>query len=339
VLGNLDRIRHHSGDARVRKYADNALTAAQRGAKLTSQLLAFSRTQQLSIAPVDVNALLAGMQYLLSQSLGAGIAIRVETEPSVPPALADANQLELAILNLAINGRDAMPQGGTLAIATSFSGAGAVTIAVSDTGCGMPPEVAARAFDPFYTTKPPGKGTGLGLSQVYGTVTQCGGRVTLDSAPGRGTMIVLHLRPADGDAVDEQRPDPSIVQPGQSEKVLVVDDDADVREFLAKFLSEIGYRVGEATGGDDTAQTVEMFAPDLIILDFAMPGANGAEVAVTIRKIHATIPILFISGFPDSEVLERAVGTAPLLRKPFRPAQLAAAVRAALNTKPVLSMT
>jgi CheY-like chemotaxis protein len=336
-VGNLDRIRHHSADTRVRKFADNALTAAHRGAKLTAQLLAFSRTQQLSIVPVGVNELIAGMQHLLSQSIGTDIAIKIESGPGLPAALADANQLELAILNLAINARDAMPQGGTLTIATSCCPDGAIAIAVTDTGYGMPPEVAARAFDPFYTTKPAGKGTGLGLSQVYGTITQCGGRVTLDSDPGRGTTITLHLRPAGVDAINDRQPDPSVLPPGGSEKVLVVDDDADVREFLVKFLSDIGYRVGEAAGGEDALRAVRDFAPDLVIMDFAMPGLNGAEVAVALRKTCAGIPILFISGFADSEVLERAVGTAPLLRKPFRPTQLAAAVRAALSVQPAAS--
>ncbi|MGB7038025.1 MAG: response regulator, partial [Xanthobacteraceae bacterium] len=169
VVGNIDLIRVRSTEENVRKWAENAFKAAERGAKLTSQLLAFSRTQKLDTAPVDVNALIGGMRDLLNQSLGANIAVKFEPASGLPPAVADSNQLELAILNLSLNARDAMPDGGTLTIRTALSpdNVQAVLISVADTGTGMPPDVVARAFDPFFTTKPTGKGTGLGLSQVY----------------------------------------------------------------------------------------------------------------------------------------------------------------------------
>lgn len=335
VVGNLDLIRRRSPDARVQRLADNALNAAQRGAKLTSQLLAFSRTQKLAIAPVDVNAVVAGMHDLLNQSLGTGIALKLEIDPELPPALADANQIELAILNLSINARDAMPDGGTLTIATSCasSDAKAVTITVSDSGVGMTPEVAERAFDPFFTTKPAGKGTGLGLSQVYGVAKQCGGDVVLRSAVGKGTTVVLSLPRAQANVAPKAPTDLAVAGTGQSEKLLVIDDDSDVREMITAVLSEFGYEVREAAHAEAAMMILSDFTPDMIIMDFAMPGMNGAETATAVRQQCAGIPILIVSGFADSEVLENAVGNGPLLRKPFRPAELAAVTRSILDAK------
>ncbi len=199
VVGNLDLVRMRSTDPRVLRPSENALKAAQRGSKLTAQLLAFSRTQQLATSPVDLNALIAGMSGLLDQTLGAEITVRTELAAKLPHVLGDANQLELAVLNLSINARDAMPDGGVLTIATErdASNKQRVILSVADTGSGMTPDVVARAFDPFFTTKPPGKGTGLGLSQVYGIVQQFGGDVAIDTAPGRGTRISIALQVAD----------------------------------------------------------------------------------------------------------------------------------------------
>jgi signal transduction histidine kinase len=195
VVGNLDLIRSRSTDARISRHADHAFKAAERGSKLTAQLLAFSRTQKLATSAVDVNALIDGMRDFLKQTLGPTVAIETNLAPDLPTALADSNQFELAILNLAINARDAMAAGGTLVISTAIDRGNErrVLISVADSGTGMPPEVVARAFDPFFTTKPPGKGTGLGLSQVYGIVRQLGGDVTIDSAPGNGTCIQISL--------------------------------------------------------------------------------------------------------------------------------------------------
>jgi DNA-binding response OmpR family regulator len=337
ILGSVDYIRRHSADVRIQQRADNALTATRRGAKLTSQLLTFSRTQKLTTVPVDVNALIVGMHELLNQSLGANITVSTELDPDLPLAMADANQLELAILNLSINGRDAMPDGGTLAIATAIApdNPNAIAIAVSDTGCGMPREVAERAFDPFYTTKPAGKGTGLGLSQVYGIAKQCGGDVTLKSEIGRGTTVTMCLPRAKANAVSISQTQLASVHTGQSEKLLVVDDDPDVREFITTFLSDLGYEVSEAAGGEDALTVLADFKPDMIIVDFAMQGMSGAETALVAGKRCPGIPILFISGFADSEQLRNAVGTAPLLHKPFHPAELAAAVRSNLDARSV----
>jgi DNA-binding response OmpR family regulator len=337
ILGSLDLIRRYSTEARIQRLADSGLSATRRGVKLTAKLLAFSRTQQLTTVPINVNGLIAGMHDLLNQALGASITVTTELDPSLPPAMGDVNQLELAILNLSINARDAMPRGGMLTIATAIASdePNVVTIAVSDKGCGMPPEVAERAFDPFYTSKPAGKGTGLGLSQVYGIVKECGGEVTLESEIGKGTTVVLRLPRAEVNAASISPPDTPTLSGGRTEKLLIVDDDADVRQLLAMFLSDLGYEVSEATGGEDALSVLTDVKPDLMIVDFAMEGLNGAETALAARQRHPGIPILFMTGFADADALRSAVKTAPLIHKPFRPAELAAAVRSILDASSV----
>ena len=235
VVGNLDLIRMRATDSRIVRQAENAFKAAERGSKLTAQLLAFSRTQKLATTPVDLNALITGMSELVKQTLGAEIRVKTDLASGLPHALADANQLELAILNLSINARDAMPDGGALTISTRQDPVEKerVIISVADTGTGMTPEVAARAFDPFFTTKPPGKGTGLGLSQVYGIVRQIGGDVLIDTAPGKGARINIVLRVA-GRLAEDKSPATTGLLRG-SETVVVVDDDADVRQIMSMF--------------------------------------------------------------------------------------------------------
>jgi len=334
IVGNLDLIRVRSGDARIRRLADSAFRAAERGSKLTAQLLAFSRIQKIATAPIDVNALIVGMNELVSQSIGTNIVIKTTLDPALPTAMGDINQLELAILNLSINARDAMPNGGTLTISTGLilDNPNFVAIAVADTGSGMSSEVKARAFDPFFTTKPTGKGTGLGLSQVYGIVQQTGGAVTLDSELGKGTTVTLLLPRAADDAVAARQSESEVPRSQSSEKILIIDDDPDVREFASIFLSEIGYAVQEVEHGAAALAILDEFDPDLLVLDFAMPGINGADTAAAARQRNAALRILFVTGFADSAALAAAVGGAPLLRKPFRPSELATAVRLALDT-------
>ncbi|HUN50447.1 MAG TPA: response regulator [Candidatus Sulfotelmatobacter sp.] len=332
VVGNLDLIRNRTTETRIRRLADNAFKAAQRGARLTAQLLAFSRTQKLVLAPVDVNTVIVGMRELLNQSLGPNVAIELRLDAGMPTVMADANQLELAILNLSINARDAMPEGGTLTIATTAAGKdGLASILVSDTGHGMSREVVSRAFDPFFTTKPAGKGTGLGLSQVYGIARQCGGDVTLKSEVGKGTTVTLLLPPAGIAAVPATANEAEVVRSRNAEKLLIIDDDLDVQELVSEFLTDLGYEVRLALDGEEALAIVPSFKPDLLILDFAMPGVNGADVAIAMRAHYPGIPILFASGFADSDALNAAVGSAPLLRKPFRPGDLATAVRSLLD--------
>jgi len=331
VVGNLDLIRRRATDPRIVRQAENAFQAAERGSKLTAQLLAFSRTQKLATAPVDLSQLIAGMGQLVNQTLGAEVAVETKISDALPHVLADANQLELAILNLSINARDAMPNGGTLTISAQLDPADAerVIVCVADNGTGMPPEVVARAFDPFFTTKPAGKGTGLGLSQVYGIVRQLGGDVTIDSTPGKGTKINIALRNAHATAGHENAEPPQSAR--GSETILIVDDDADVREIMSFVLSDLGYKVMEASDGETALGILKTDRADLLVLDFGMPGTNGAEVASRARQQNGELPILFVSGYSDTSAIEEAVGKALLLRKPFLPAEFATAVRAALD--------
>jgi signal transduction histidine kinase len=332
VVGNLDLIRMRATDSRIVRHAEHAFKAAERGSKLTAQLLAFSRTQKLVTVAVDLNALIDGMYELLNQSLGVEIAVEKDLHADLPAVLADANQLELAILNLSINARDAMPDGGTVTIATRRDPADPekVIVCVGDNGTGMPPEVVARAFDPFFTTKPPGKGTGLGLSQVYGIVKQIGGDVIIDTATGVGTKVSITLPIAHRSAKPEEV-ELSRISAGNSETVLIVDDDPDVRQIMFGVLSDLGYSVKEAGDGRTALDILEDCRPDLLVLDFAMPGTNGAEVAAAARQRNEDLRILFVSGYADTDALEQAVGRTALLHKPFRPAEFAAAVRTALD--------
>jgi CheY-like chemotaxis protein len=272
------------------------------------------------------------MSQLLNQTLGAEIAVEIDLADELPHALADTNQLELAILNLSINARDAMAHGGTLTISTRQDPLDKerIIVCVADTGTGMPPEVVARAFDPFFTTKPPGKGTGLGLSQVYGIVRQIGGDVIIDTAPGKGTRINIALRVAHAVAAQENIELPHVSR--GSETILVVDDDPDVRNIMCGVLSDLGYQVREAGNGEAALDILSHHRPDLMVLDFGMPGSNGAEVAVMARQASEGLRILFVSGYSDTSAIEKAAGKATLLHKPFRPAEFAAAVRSSLDT-------
>jgi CheY-like chemotaxis protein/two-component sensor histidine kinase len=332
VVGNLDMIRSRVAEPRIARLTENAFKAAERGSKLTAQLLAFSRTQKLATESVDLNRLIEGAYELLNQSIGANVTIATNLDPGAPFVIADRNQLEVSLLNLAINARDALPEGGTLTITTACDEADdrRVVLSVTDTGTGMPQEVIARAFDPFFTTKPPGKGTGLGLSQVYGLVRQMGGDVEIKSEVGKGTSIRLLLLRASA-TTDTLAHSAGPAESGHAERILVVDDDHDVRGLMTSFLSEIGYAIHEAPDGKAALAMQKTVNPQLMIIDFSMPGTNGAEVVKAARIVQPGLPILFVSGHADSAALESAMGSAPFLRKPFLPAELAAAVRAALD--------
>jgi CheY-like chemotaxis protein len=225
-----------------------------------------------------------------------------------------------------------MPEGGTLTISTGRdpTNDGRVLVSVADTGTGMPPNVVARAFDPFFTTKPPGKGTGLGLSQVYGIVRQIGGDVTIDTAVGKGTRINIALPVAHANASGENTA--TAETPRGSEAILIVDDDPDVRLIMCAVLSDLGYEVKEASDGEVALNILKDYRPDLLVLDFGMPGTNGAEVAAHARQRNEKMRILFVSGYSDTSAIENAVGKATLLHKPFRPAEFATAVRSSLDT-------
>lgn len=343
VVGGLDLIAKQVTEERLTKYAANALAAAERGARLTAQLLAFSRVQRLEVRPTYVAPLIEEMRPLLRNVLGPGIEKKFDLDPHLTPVLADPTQLEVAVLNLAINARDAMADGGTLTFGTrkrrimtdpELEPGAYVELSIADTGCGMPPEVLARAFEPFFTTKEVGKGTGLGLSMVYGMARQSGGAVKIESQEGRGTTVRLYFRRADRDAEvpasggktgDELRRDR-----GQA-TILVIDDDEDVRHFIAASLEEYGHDVIEAADGMDGIEWFGSNNPDLVIIDYIMPGLSGAEVAAYIVATKPDQPILFVSGYSETDEIRKVAPDAHILAKPFRAAALEDAVRAVLE--------
>ncbi|MDB5365128.1 MAG: histidine kinase [Rhodospirillales bacterium] len=341
VVGSLDIARNHVHEPRPARLIANALRSAERGTRLTGQLLAFSRTQKIDLKPVAIDDSLRHMREMLERTLGPAIELTYRLE-ATGAALADATQLEMSVLNLAINARDAMQAGGVLVIATrdmaiekdaDLAPGDYVEISVRDTGTGMTPDVAARAFDPFFTTKQAGRGTGLGLSQVYGITQQAGGRARLSSEPGKGTIVTILLPRAEGE------PEPAViaataVRSSRPLKVLVIDDDSDVREFMAESLDALGYVPLLAANGASGLARLAADKPDAMIVDFAMPGMNGAEVAQRARQDAPGLPIVFATGYADTDAIEQVRGDAPVLRKPFRLADLAEALQAVTAVMP-----
>jgi PAS domain S-box-containing protein len=342
IVGGLDLISKRVEDERLLRYANNALAAADRGARLTGQLLAFSRVQRLEVKPTFVAPLIEEMRPLLRNVLGPGIEKKFDLDPHLMPVMADPTQLELAVLNLAINARDAMPDGGTLTFSSrrrrisndpDLEPGHYIELSIADTGSGMTPDVAARAFEPFFTTKEIGKGTGLGLSMVYGMARQSGGTARLESEAGVGTTVRLFFRRAGkqadmsanaGDTGDTAKRGRRVA------RVLVIDDDDDVRQFIAASLQEYGHDVISAGNGQDGIAKFFQASPDLVILDFLMPGMSGADVAAHILATKPDQPILFVSGYSETDAIRKVAPHADILAKPFRAAALDEAVREAL---------
>ena len=342
VVGGLDIITKRALDPKLKRYAENALAAAERGARLTGQLLAFSRVQRLEVQPTYVAPLIENMRPLLRNVLGPGITKQFDLDQAMMPVMADPTQLEVAVLNLAINARDAMPEGGVLSFSSrpvsvddepDLEAGDYIELTIADTGVGMPPEVLDRAFEPFFTTKEVGKGTGLGLSMVYGMARQSGGAARIESTLGKGTAVKLLFRKADEGVVETPArvDEPQAAAPANARlSILVVDDDPDVRGFIVEALEEQGYVVREAADGREGIAEVERETPDLIVLDFIMPGLSGAEVARVAREKRPDQPILFVSGYSETEAVKRTAPDALLLAKPFRADALHKAVRGAL---------
>ncbi|MDR6305607.1 PAS domain S-box-containing protein [Nitrobacter vulgaris] len=351
VMGSLEILRRQVGtsDTRAARYIELAKEGAQRATTLTQRLLAFSRQQPLNPEVLDLNKLVPGMSELLSHSLGADIQYETVLADGLWRAHVDRNQLESAILNLAVNARDAMVEAGRLTIETQNThidellpaadyGVPAgqyVTIAMSDTGGGMPPEVIAKAFDPFFTTKAVGKGTGLGLSQVYGFVKQSGGHVKIYSELGKGTTIKLYL-PRFFGAADNHSDKLSAVLPlGKThEVILVVEDEAAVRQLSVDALMEIGYDVLEADGGVAALRVLDAH-PEIALLftDIVMPDMNGRRLADEVRKRRPDIKVLYTTGYTRNSVMHNGVvdPDVELIGKPFTFDQLAAKVREVLQ--------
>ena len=342
VVGGLDIIAKRSEDDKLKRYAENALAAAERGARLTAQLLAFSRVQKLEVRPMHVAPLIENLRPMLRNVLGPGINKTFELDQDLVPVMADPTQLEVAVLNLAINARDAMPDGGDLHFASrkvtmkndpEVDDGDYIELTISDTGEGMTDEVVARAFEPFFTTKEVGKGTGLGLSMVYGMARQSGGTARVESRLGEGTTVKILFRAANAEVAADDAGAGEDAEANESvdpASVLVIDDDPDVRAFIVATLEEQGYRVREAADGARGLKEAAREKPDLVILDFIMPGLSGAEVANRLLVNRSDQPILFVSGYSETEAVRRVAPNAPLLAKPFRAEALDKAVRSVL---------
>lgn len=350
VIGNLQLLEESSTQGlEDKELIGDALASATRGADLTRRLLAFGRQQVLEPTITDVSVLAADMLQLLQRTLGESISVVLTSgEPSLL-AKVDASQLENAVLNLAINARDAMPDGGRLKIETRAAIVGAgespvaaemapgeyVVLSVSDTGEGIAPDLLSRVFDPFFTTKEIGKGSGLGLSMVYGFVKQSQGWVRIDSELGEGSCVELYFPRVQAAELSDSDPVASVkVLPAGRETILVVEDDTAVRSLATRMLGKLGYRVLEADGGPPALEILNSDEPiDLLFTDVVMPGMGGPELAEEARKCRPGLRVLFTTGFTDSAVFRAGVldNTVNVLNKPYSRTTLAAAARGALD--------
>ena len=352
IMGNLELVSLKLDNPNALKgRIEQALRAAQRGATLTHQLLAFARKQPLAPTPIDLAALMPDLVPLLRRTLGEHIDVRYVENAGLWPAMADPAQLESAVLNLTLNARDAMSDGGRLTIelankvldASYAHDHAEVTpgdytmLAVSDTGHGMTPDVMARVFEPFFTTKPDGKGTGLGLAMVFGFVKQSSGHVNIYSESGQGTTVRLYLPRATGGAVPiRQRMATPIALPRGSATVLVVEDEPAVREIAVAILSQLGYRMLEAVDGEDGLRVfgTHMGSIDLLLTDVVLPGpVRGRDVAERITTIRPTVKVLFMSGYTENSIVHqgRLDDGVQLIGKPFTREQLALKVAEVLG--------
>ncbi|MBX4875013.1 PAS domain-containing protein [Rhizobium bangladeshense] len=347
VLGNLELLgKHVAGDAKAMRLVDGALQGARRGAALTQRLLAFARQQDLQVRPVDLAELVTGMHDLLQRSVGSSINIETILPAALPPALVDANQLELALLNLAVNARDAMPEGGRLAISLREEqvigndgglGEGSyLVLAVADSGTGMDAETLKKAVDPFFSTKEVGKGTGLGLSMIHGLAVQLNGALVLTSELGIGTTAELWL-PATERPPERPAEELPALEASPGLKILLVDGDTLIAMSSADMLEDLGHDVVEANSGSEALALIRSGQHfDLMITDYSMPGMTGAQLAQSARNMLPTLPIVLATGYA-----ELPAGTdidLPRLGKPYNQAQLAKEITKAIagETTPIL---
>ncbi|MDQ0466488.1 signal transduction histidine kinase/CheY-like chemotaxis protein [Caulobacter ginsengisoli] len=336
IIGSLDMLQRKGlGGEREQRLIDGALQSAERAQVLVQRLLAFARRQPLRPEPVDVAALIGGMAQLIASTSGPQIKVRVEAEDDLPPALADANQLEMALLNLSVNARDAMPDGGALTLSLALDTVAAghranlaagdyLRLSVADTGEGMDPDTVLRAVEPFFSTKGVGKGTGLGLSMVHGLASQLGGGLAIASRRGLGTLVELWLPACErqaGSPIAEPRAPGLATSAGA---VLLVDDEPLVRASTADMLGDLGYSVTQAESAHQALSLLDAGAKiDLLVTDHLMPGMTGTELARAVRERWPHQRLLIISGFAEAEGLAADL---PLLAKPFRQADLAASL-------------
>ena len=345
VLGNVSQMQQGEADARTLRRLAMMREAAERGARLTAQMLAFSRRQKLEARPVDLNETVRSMHDLLHGSLGGSVHLKTVLTDGLWPAMIDPTQIELVILNLAINARDAMQVGGAITVSTGNVTVGKpsrpeepepgqyVMVSVCDNGSGMADEVLAKAFEPFFTTKAVGKGSGLGLSQVFGLAKQSGGGVRIETAVGKGTCVHVFLPRASSAVRAPRALSKAPRQASRDVTVLLVDDDDSVREVTASLLRGLGYGVIEAGSGGAALEVLDGQKIDVVLLDFAMPGMNGAEVEREIRIRRPHLPVLFATGFVDANALVDADDDR-MIRKPFIDDELATKLaRAVRNSR------
>jgi PAS domain S-box-containing protein len=337
ILGSLDLLRRRVGDDdRANRALAAATRAAERAKTLVQRLLAFGRRQVLEPRAVDVPALVDGMIELIARSMGPRIAITVTVAEGVQPARVDPGQLELALLNLAVNARDAMPDGGSLSIEVGPVTVGEgqesplrhghyVSIAVTDTGIGMDDTTLTHAIEPFFSTKIANEGTGLGLSMVHGLAAQSGGRLVLTSTQGAGTRAEIWLPVAYENAEQASAPPDGVSRSQSPIRILLVDDETPVREVTAEMLTDLGHAVVKVGSASEALQWLAKDGPpDLVITDYLMPGMNGEELAGEIRRRHIAVPILMVTGY--ASLAGNTMPDLPLLPKPYRQAELAAAI-------------
>jgi signal transduction histidine kinase/DNA-binding response OmpR family regulator len=352
VINGYSQILVGKTEGTVREQLEEILRAGERAAGLTQQLLAFSRKQVLQPRLIDLNRHVLNLQKMLQRLIGEDVALEARLADALGAVEADPGQIEQVIINLAVNARDAMPVGGHLLLETgnlTVAEAAAqqhdlrpgayVSLAVADTGCGIPPDVLEHIFEPFFTTKTEGKGTGLGLSMVYGIIKQSGGHIGVQSLPGQGTRFTIYLPQAsEGPAPG---PEPATVEPprGGSETVLVVEDEAPVRRLAAGILAERGYRVIQAASADEALRLLgdaPAGAIRLVLTDVVMPGMNGLELSQRLAVKYPALRTIFMSGYTDHSLLHSGVLSPeePFLHKPFTPSQLAEKVRSVLDASP-----
>ncbi|WP_448661429.1 PAS domain-containing protein [Sphingomonas sp. CJ20] len=333
ILGSLDLLQRKAESPRDRRLIGNALESAERARVLVQRLLAFARRQPLQPGPVDLRALINGMAGLIASTAGPQIAIDVALAEDLPPAQADANQLEMAILNLSVNARDAMPDGGRMTLSAAPVVVGAdhaidlaagryIRLAITDTGHGMDAATMARAAEPFFSTKGIGKGTGLGLSMVHGLASQLGGAMLLSSTPALGTTVELFLPIAEGPVVRAEQPRAEAPQAAAG-SILLVDDEPAVRTATGEMLADLGYRVAQAPGGQEAIDYLARHDTDILVTDHLMPGMTGTDLARVVRERWPRMRILIVSGYAD---LDGITPDLPRLAKPFRRDELAASV-------------
>jgi len=346
VSGSLELLEARISDEKNLRLLHTAQRGAARGAKLTQSLLAFARKQHLELAAADLNSVIAEMSEMLRSSVGASVDIRRSLGGQLWPVMIDVNQIETALLNIAINARDAMPQGGTLLIETAnvggdstelpdeMTGRDCVFVSMRDTGTGMSKEVVEHAFEPFFTTKEIGRGTGLGLSMVFGVVRQSGGAVRIPSRVRDGTTVQIYLPRAIETAPSRLGRRMQTPSAGGA-RILVVDDDPDMRWVAGECLRGVGHHVTEARAGDTALTILEQSDPfDLVVIDLAMPGLSGAETVHLARRSHPDLKALFCTGYADVSNFETETGDDMLLKKPFGPDLLIEAVQQALQRDP-----